>query len=43
MLLDPRDRTAVIVVFNTINGVRGEESQEGFEGVIRSALALLER
>ena len=43
MLLDPRDRTAVIVVFNTTNGVRGEESQQGFEGVIRSALALLDR
>ena len=43
MLLDPRDRTAVIVVFNTTNAVRGQESQEGFEGVIRSALALLDR
>jgi hypothetical protein len=43
MLLDPRDRTAVIVVFNTTNAVRGQESQEGFEGVVRSALALLDR
>lgn len=40
MLLDPRGRTAVIVVFNTTNDVRGRESQEGFEAVVRSALAL---
>jgi CubicO group peptidase (beta-lactamase class C family) len=43
LLLDPRDRTAVVVVFNTTNGVRGRASQAGFEGIVRAALALLDR
>ncbi len=43
MLLDPADRTALIVVLNTANRVRGQASQEGFEDVVRSALALLDR